>query len=118
MNRLCLALCAAGLAAGAVTAAQASGAPPSHAPWKTVEITDGIAGWRLDRDGSLLLKAQDGGAYRATFFGSCPQVAKAASIGFRNSGRNVIDRFSVVTFDGLKCYFRDLQPVPAAVFGS
>ena len=118
MNRSFLALCAVGAVAGAVTAAQAS-APPRPAPWNTVEITDSVVGWRLDKDGSLLLKAQDGGAYRATFFGSCPQVAKATSIGFRNTARNVIDRFSVVTFDGgLKCYFRDLQPVPPAAFGS
>lgn len=52
--------------------------------------------------------------YKATFFGPCtPLDASTWAVGFVTSPGGTVDKFSAIIVDGQRCWFKDLQEVPA-----
>ncbi|MEZ5531847.1 MAG: DUF6491 family protein [Steroidobacteraceae bacterium] len=117
MNRFTV-LCAA----AAMTAAAAAYAgdpktdtdakpPPDRAQINFVNY-GGIRDWKAQRNDALLIRAQNGKYYRATFFGPCIGLDFAHRIGFVSDVLGSLDKFSSIYVDGHECFFRTFQEIP------
>ena len=71
----------------------------------------GIENWRAAEDGdALLIEGRNDQWYRATFWGPCPEINFAQTLGFvtsRPTGN--LDRFSSILVDGVRCNFRTFE---------
>lgn len=56
----------------------------------------GIRSWRVLPDESLLIEGRQGKSYRATFFGSCPDIRTAQTVGFITDATGALDRYGSV----------------------
>ena len=101
------------VAAPAVAAPSPSEARPE--PPATLHFADlgGIRNWKVLREGGLLIEGQHHQFYLATFFGSCPRLRTAESVGFVTDATGSLTQFDSIIVDGEQCRFRTLQRVPA-----
>jgi len=71
----------------------------------------GIRDWRPGPDGTLLVQSLHRKWYRATFFGSCPEVRFTDTIAFVTEPDGSLDKFSSILVDGRRCWFRTFSEV-------
>ena len=71
----------------------------------------GIASWRPDGAGAILIEGRNRRWYRATFYGLCPSLRFANTIGFVTDATGDLDRFSSVLVDGERCWLRSLDRI-------
>ncbi len=64
------------------------------------------------REGGLLIEGQHHQFYLATFFGSCPRLRSAETVGFVTDATGSLTQFDSIIVDGEQCRFRTLQRVP------
>jgi hypothetical protein len=76
----------------------------------------GIDDWRVSKDGALLIRSTGGRYFRATFFGSCPELPFAERVGFVTEADGSLDRWSSIYADGDRCYFRTFDATDKATF--
>jgi hypothetical protein len=111
----------AALIAAAALAACATGEPPEDpfaadhdAPQASIAFADfgSIRSFRPLGDDAVLLEGSHRRWYRATFFGSCPDLPFTESIGVDPDAGGRVDRFSAIMVRGRRCAFRTLVEVP------
>jgi hypothetical protein len=116
MNKITTTLAVAALTtmatAGANEAPKTTAAkpPPDRAEINFVNY-GGIRDWRADRDDALLVRAQNGKYYRATFFGPCIGLDFATRVGFVSDVMGSLDKFGSILVDGHECYFRSFTEI-------
>ncbi len=100
---------AAASAKAAPSAAEARPEPPA-----TLHFAElgGIRNWHVLREGGLLIEGQRQQFYLATFFGSCPRLRSAETVGFVTDATGSLTQFDSIIVDGEQCRFRTLQRVP------
>ncbi|MBI1188474.1 MAG: hypothetical protein GC206_14270 [Alphaproteobacteria bacterium] len=112
---------AASLAAAAALAACATTEPREEpfaadrdAPQASIAFADfgAVRSFRPLGDDAVLLEGTRRRWYRATFFGSCPDLPFAESIAIDSDAAGRIDRFSAIIVRGRRCVFRSLVEVP------
>lgn len=84
--------------------------PPDRAQINFVNY-GGIRDWRADRDDALLVRAQNGKYYRATFFGPCFGLNFAQRVGFVSDTLGSLDKFGSIYVDGHECFFRTFTEI-------
>lgn len=116
MNKITTTLAIVALAAmatagaGEPTKTPAAKPPPDRAQINFVNY-GGIRDWRADREDALLIRAQNGKFYRATFFGPCIGLNFAQRIGFVSDVMGSLDRFGSIYVDGHECFFRNFTEI-------
>jgi hypothetical protein len=115
MNKITTALAAAALAAMATASAAGNAGTTAQPPSGRAEINfvnyGGIRDWRADRDDALLIRAENGKYYRATFFGPCIGLDFATRVGFVSDAMGSLDKFGSILVDGHECYFRGFTEI-------
>lgn len=106
------------LAVALATAAVVGFEPPVHAAERAVlRFADigGIRDWQAAENGdSLLIEGRNRQWYRATFWGSCPEINFSTTIGFVTSQpTGDLDGFSSVIAEGRRCFFRTFEETAA-----
>lgn len=98
---------------GGDAAATEEAAPEASIPFANFGA---IRTWRPGPDDTLLLQSTHGQWYRATFFGSCPDIRFTEEIGVISDARGSVDRFSGILVRDRECRFRSLVEIadPAA----
>jgi hypothetical protein len=112
----CAIALAAATPAGATTGAADDGVPPNRAVIHFVDY-GGIRNWRADNDQSLLIEAENGNWYKATFFGPCIGLRFANTIGFVSDASGSVDKFSSIVVRepahmAMECHFREFSQLP------
>jgi hypothetical protein len=73
----------------------------------------GVRDWQAQSDDALLIRAQNGKYYRATFFGPCIGLGFANSIAFVGDVTGSLDKFGAIRVGRQECQFRTFEEVPA-----
>ena len=71
----------------------------------------GIRSWQPADDGdALLIEGRNRQWYRATFWGTCPEIKFSTTIGFvTTEPTGDLDRFSSIIAEGRQCHFRTFE---------
>jgi len=111
----------AALVVGAALAGCAAGparedpfAADRDAPQASISFADfgSIRSFRPQGSDAVLLQGSHQRWYRATFFGSCPDLPFTESIGVMSDAGGSVDRFSGIVVRGRRCPFRTLVEIP------
>ncbi|NWG53813.1 MAG: hypothetical protein HXY28_08855 [Hydrogenophilaceae bacterium] len=89
-------------------------AADQEAPQASIAFADfgSIRSFRPLGDDAVLLEGAHGRWYRATFFGSCPDLPFTESVAMDSDAAGRVDRFSAIIVRGRRCAFRTLVEVP------
>lgn len=71
----------------------------------------GVENWKADGSTAILIEGRNHRWYRATFFGPCPSLRFASTIGFVTEPSGDLDRFSSILVDGERCWFKTFDRV-------